>query len=239
MEAFCPCLKGDDDPKKRAEQYVAGVPGQASMGGHRAAGGDPFDQGGGGGGLRGGGGGLMGMAMMMAGGQAGGGAAPPKDAAAFAKKAAEAIPADIHMFSGCKDEQCSADVYDVSTFGLPKDSGPGGAGGACTNAMMLALHENPNLTWSQLLESMRKILVSKDFEQVPQLSSSKPLDLSQKFDLTPATNRPTKALMIGINYGGQQGELRGCHNDVLMMKQVCLYSVCVVCVHVRLYAYNS
>lgn len=28
-----------------------------------------------------------------------------------------------------------------------------------------------------------------------------------------------KSLLIGINYIGQQGELRGCHNDVEMMKE--------------------
>jgi len=28
-----------------------------------------------------------------------------------------------------------------------------------------------------------------------------------------------QALFIGINYVGQQGELNGCHNDVIQMKQ--------------------
>lgn len=40
-----------------------------------------------------------------------------------------------------RDEQTSADVYDVSSFGLPQDCGPGGAGGACTNSMVLSLSE--------------------------------------------------------------------------------------------------
>ncbi|CAB1101078.1 unnamed protein product [Ectocarpus sp. CCAP 1310/34] len=38
------------------------------------------------------------------------------------------------MFSGCMDSQTSADVKDVSKFGLPDADG---AGGACTNAMLL------------------------------------------------------------------------------------------------------
>lgn len=54
---------------------------------------------------------------------------------------------------------------------------------------------------------------------VPQLSSSKPIDLTASFDLTPGANSPKKALFIGINYIGQQGELNGCHNDVIQMKQ--------------------
>ena len=40
------------------------------------------------------------------------------------------------MFSGCMDSQTSADVQDVSKFGLPNADG---AGGACTNAMLLTL----------------------------------------------------------------------------------------------------
>ena len=86
--------------------------------------------------------------------------------------------------------------------------------------MMLALTENPNPTWTELLERMREILKEKRFTQVPQLASSKPIDLTATFDLTPGSNRPKKALFIGINYIGQQGELNGCHNDVIQMKQV-------------------
>jgi len=61
------------------------------------------------------------------------------DRAAYAARAAQAVAADVRMFSGCKDEQTSADVYDVSSFGLPATCGAGGAGGACTNAMVLSL----------------------------------------------------------------------------------------------------
>lgn len=42
----------------------------------------------------------------------------------------------IRMFSGCMDEQTSADVQDVSKFGLPDAEG---AGGACTNAVLANL----------------------------------------------------------------------------------------------------
>ena len=83
---------------------------------------------------------------------------------------------------------------------------------------MLALSENPSLTWAQLQERMRQILKEKRFTQVPQLSSSKPLNLNETVDLTPGSNRAKKALMIGINYIGQNGELSGCHNDVLVVR---------------------
>ena len=38
------------------------------------------------------------------------------------------------MFSGCEDCQTSADVHDVAKFGLPDATG---AGGACTNAVLV------------------------------------------------------------------------------------------------------
>eukprot|EP00802_Teleaulax_amphioxeia_P019374 Tamp_19604.p1 GENE.Tamp_19604~~Tamp_19604.p1 ORF type:complete len:391 (-),score=70.30 Tamp_19604:77-1144(-) len=173
-------------------------------------------------GMLAGAGGLSGLMAMASGGMASGGGMPqPPSAnnpAEFAAKAQQAIPAEVHMFSGCRDEQTSADVYDVSSFGLPEDSGPGGAGGACTSAMIRSLSDNPSQTWTELLESMRKILKEKSFTQVPQLSSSKPVDLTQPFDITPGSNTAKKALFIGINYVGQQGELRGCHNDVITMQ---------------------
>lgn len=40
------------------------------------------------------------------------------------------------MFSGCRDEETSADVHDVAKFGLPDAEG---AGGACTNAVLVNL----------------------------------------------------------------------------------------------------
>lgn len=67
---------------------------------------------------------------------------------------------------------------------------------------------------------MRGMLSDKSFEQIPQLTSSRMLDVDTKFDLTPDDFSGTKrAVMIGINYVGQDGELAGCHNDVLNMKE--------------------
>jgi hypothetical protein len=52
------------------------------------------------------------------------------------KTVEEAIKANVIMFSGSKDDQTSADVFDISSFDLPSDAGPGGAGGACTNSLL-------------------------------------------------------------------------------------------------------
>ncbi|CEL94207.1 unnamed protein product [Vitrella brassicaformis CCMP3155] len=93
--------------------------------------------------------------------------------------------AEVIMFSGCKDKQTSADVGDVSgVFQLPAECGPGGAGGACTNAMISCLHEKPEQTWIEVLDNMRKKLNHRGFSQVPELSSTVEIDLGQRFSLT-------------------------------------------------------
>ena len=57
---------------------------------------------------------------------------------------------DLHnqsLTSGCADTQTSADVSNVATFELPPDAGPGGAGGACTNALISLLVKERKYTW--------------------------------------------------------------------------------------------
>jgi len=137
----------------------------------------------------------------------------------FATRAAEVIPATVIMFSGCQDSQTSADVYNTSSFGLPSDSGPGGAGGACTSSMIKALSDSDQYTWVSLLQAMRGILTGQ-YTQVPMLSSSRSMDLNCDFSVkNPESNGNMRALLVGINYVGQNGELRGCHNDVETMRR--------------------
>jgi hypothetical protein len=86
--------------------------------------------------------------------------------------------------------------------------------------MVLSLTKQPECTWIELLQNMRGVLKEKSFTQIPQLSSSRALSLQSHFSVRhPNSNGRTRALYIGINYVGQQGELRGCHNDVAMMKK--------------------
>jgi len=138
---------------------------------------------------------------------------------AFAKRAENAINAEIRMISGCEDKQTSADVSNVAAFKLPDPNGR--AGGACTAAFLnvvYADHKKPDddLSFQDVLTGIRDVLSTQNFEQIPQLSSSRAMDIETKFDLTPENFSGTKrAVLIGINYVGQQGELSGCHNDVL------------------------
>mmetsp|Transcript_6011 Transcript_6011/g.17103 ORF Transcript_6011/g.17103 Transcript_6011/m.17103 type:complete len:148 (+) Transcript_6011:2907-3350(+) len=64
----------------------------------------------------------------------------------------------------------------------------------------------------------REVLKSRGFPQIPQLSSSRRIDIHQPFDIMAERygNQGTRyAVLIGINYTShQQGQLSGCHNDV-------------------------
>jgi len=134
-------------------------------------------------------------------------------------QAEEYIPANVRMISGCQDSQTSADVSNVATFQLPDPAGR--AGGACTAAMLKTLYhdeDNPamDLSFQDTLLQMRDVLSEGKYTQIPQLSSSRPLDIHTKFDLVPDSgfSGTKRSVLIGINYVGQDGELAGCHNDV-------------------------
>jgi hypothetical protein len=142
----------------------------------------------------------------------------------FARQATHLIPAEIRMISGCHSEQTSADVQNVlRTSNLPNPAGK--AGGACTSALLETLYTKGGasnakaLTLQQILLDVRDRLASQGFDQIPQLTSSRPLQVEARpFDL--GGHAGTKrAILIGINYRGQDGQLHGCHNDVYNMQQ--------------------
>ncbi|EPY39541.1 metacaspase [Angomonas deanei] len=87
---------------------------------------------------------------------------------------------DILMISGCMDTQTSADVGNTATLG----NGTSGAGGAATQCLTYILLNTKNLSYQDTLVKTRDMLVKKKFEQVPQLSCSKPLDLDSRFTMT-------------------------------------------------------
>lgn len=135
----------------------------------------------------------------------------------FAGQAQQLIPANVRMISGCHDSQTSADVSNVSEFQLPDPAGR--SGGACTSALLKVLynehHKNDeNLSFVDVLTRMRQVLGGK-YTQIPQLTSSRKMDVHEKFDIVPNDcSGRRRAILIGINYVGQQGQLSGCHNDV-------------------------
>ena len=122
------------------------------------------------------------------------------EAREFQTRAIEAVPGDVKMISGCRDDQTSADVHDVSQFGLP--ASPPGAGGACTNSLLKAIKDSSDPCWMGILKQTRSILKEKRFTQVPQMSTSRSLNMTKPFEVITGPGN-TKSLFIGINYGKQ------------------------------------
>ena len=61
---------------------------------------------------------------------------------------------------------------------------------------------------------MRRNLAAMGYEQHPQLSSSRLIDVNSPMRILNGHGGTRRAVLIGINYVGQQGQLSGCHNDV-------------------------
>jgi hypothetical protein len=79
---------------------------------------------------------------------------------------------NVVMISGCLDKQTSTEAY------LNNKSQ-----GAMTWSFLESLNTNPAMTWKELTQSMRSLLSKSKFEQIPQLSSGKLLNLDSKIFL--------------------------------------------------------
>ena len=75
---------------------------------------------------------------------------------------------NVYMISGCMDSQVSMDAYLNGKYC-----------GALTNAFLGCV--NKNYTWDLLLTNIKTRLISNKFDQIPQLSSGLPLDISRAF----------------------------------------------------------
>jgi len=90
-------------------------------------------------------------------------------------------PGDIQLFSGCCDDQTSADVQ--SAMSRP--------GGAMTTALCEVLRRDPCPTYSTLLSSLTQTLIQRGFAQRPMLTSSQKFGTHRIFlpdDILPNTN---------------------------------------------------
>jgi hypothetical protein len=64
------------------------------------------------------------------------------------------------MISGCNDYQTSTDAFINNK-----------ANGAMTWSLLESLKEKPNCSWRELLKTMRNLLKSSEFDQIPQFST--------------------------------------------------------------------
>ncbi|KAH9994617.1 caspase domain-containing protein [Russula vinacea] len=88
---------------------------------------------------------------------------------AHAFQQAKSTPGDVVCFSGCKDDQTSADTVQG-----------GVAVGAMSYAYLKVLKRNPQITYIDLLRGVREIL-KKKYSQKPQLSASHEVDINLRF----------------------------------------------------------
>lgn len=95
---------------------------------------------------------------------------PKKNAAQLNAEKKKTV-ADVIQFAGCRDDQTSADATINSQ-----------ATGAMSFALCKTLKENPNQTYLDLLNNLRKILQGK-YTQIPQISTGYPMDLNNPFYL--------------------------------------------------------
>eukprot|EP00667_Euglena_gracilis_P007749 EG_transcript_7825 len=106
--------------------------------------------------------------------------------------------ADVLLISGCKDRQTSADVGNVShAFG--QVALIGGPGGALTNALISVLTRKTHITYAEVMTGLRDELRATGFSQVPQLSSSQPLDVQRYFSLSDCTPNRNQATLQNRN----------------------------------------
>lgn len=62
------------------------------------------------------------------------------------------------------------------------------------------------MSWVTVLRKMRVELNNMGFRQVPQLTSSRMIDVNQTMHIVPPGSKGRRrAVLIGINYVGQQG----------------------------------
>jgi metacaspase-1 len=64
------------------------------------------------------------------------------------------------------------------------------------------------MSWVECLRKMRTELQHMGYDQIPQLTSSRLIDVNKTMYICPPTSTGRKrAILIGINYTGQQGQL--------------------------------
>lgn len=145
------------------------------------------------------------------------------------------ISAMFVTISAARDHEHAAGVKTVTKdFCLPMTPA-GNEGGVFTSTVLQVFNEmhsdskNDEMTWVQLIERLRDIILGKGYtNQVPQLSSSVLMNVHEPFVIVPSratgTTRRKRAILIGINYVDCKEEywLTGCHNDVKNVKEYLL-----------------
>jgi hypothetical protein len=126
------------------------------------------------------------------------------------------IPSEFNMIAAADDSEEAQESLNCSEFELPNPNGK--EGGVCTSALLLhVFYDNAykldKMNWVQVLKQMRSEMKSMGFVQVPQITSSRPIDCKKPVVLVPKGSGRRRALLIAANYIGQKGELKAPWND--------------------------
>ena len=128
------------------------------------------------------------------------------------------IPAEVRMISICRDKQRIVDVCsEPKGNNLPNPADQ--SGGVLTRALLdvISISGNTACFRNLLLDVKEKL--NQEFYLSPQINSSMQLDVVER----PATlfkgDGRKWAVLVGIDYVGQTGELKCCQNEVLKMKK--------------------
>ena len=104
----------------------------------------------------------------------------------FLSQAEQLIPAEFIMIRGCEDWRCAQTAMDVENVASRLPNPEGRAGGACTSNLLELLYDHdkhhtaattPPFTFQQLWRSLRSKLEHQGLPQIPQLTSSRPVDM--------------------------------------------------------------
>lgn len=150
------------------------------------------------------------------------------------KQPEEYLPANITMLAACHELEKTMDCGNIKKkVGLRAwergvDCKKGGALTSCLLKRLYAHHDQleelgkrkaPNLTYPGLLKDLRLMVKDAGLKHIPQMTSSRPIQDDTKFRIIPKhfndKKNKRKALIIGINYKGQQWEIPGCQNDCI------------------------
>lgn len=92
--------------------------------------------------------------------------------------------ADVQLFSGCDDEDCSADA--TGAYGK--------AGGAMTTAFCDVLQSDPSPSYPDFMVRLHQMMHRRGFSQRPQLTSSQAFSFDRPFQLDGAVPNGNQAL---------------------------------------------
>jgi metacaspase-1 len=128
------------------------------------------------------------------------------------------IPSVVNVIASSSDDQQAEEAYNTRKFGLPNPAGK--AGGACTSAFLKQQYASigNEVSWVEMLQQMQQVLNDLKYVQTPILSSSRKIETSKPMQIVPPGSGKRRALLIGINYVGQTGELRSAHNDCINVR---------------------